>query len=117
MCCLFVFSLSASAETRSTFDLWVKYLGEQIKDVLAEIKHEGWIWRKYQLAWFQRFALIFEGVLYFFQTRDMAEKFKRLAARDQDSVFLASQLAEGVCVSTYLIVAPFCVFQQTFLLN
>ena len=57
---------------------------------------EGWIWRKYQFTWLQRFALIYEGVLYFFDTRDLAEKFKLLAARDEDSVFLASQVSEGV---------------------
>ena len=53
----------------------------------------------------QKRALIYEGVLYFFDTRDLAEKFKLLAARDQDSVFLASQVSEGTFKTCY-----FCVY-------
>ena len=71
-------------------------LNQQVPFIQAQISHQGWIWRKSQFGWVQRFAVIYQGVIYFFHTHEMSEKFRLLAARGNDSVFLASQVSEDM---------------------
>jgi hypothetical protein len=74
-------------------------LKAKIPKVQAVTMHEGWMWRrKNSVTWVQCYVLIYEGVLFFFDNREIADKFKLIAARDEDAVFLASQLAQGMRV-------------------
>ena len=57
-------------------------------------QHEGWMWRLRSGVWQQRFVIIFEGVLFLFETADQCDRFRSLAARGGDSVFIATPLAE-----------------------
>jgi hypothetical protein len=97
--------LRLRAETKTNFDSWVSILSTKIPLIRAKIMYEGWMWRRMSVGgfgvWQQRYALIYEGVLYFFVTKDNADKFKLLAARDADSVFLASQVSEDMLSLEY----------------
>ena len=86
------------AETKSSFESWNALFKAKIPKVQAITMLEGWMWRKQGSDWVQCYSLIYEGVLFFFENREIADKFKLIAARDEDAVFLASQLSEGLTV-------------------
>ena len=67
-------------------------------------QHEGWMWRLRSGVWQQRFVIIFEGVLFLFETADQCDRFRSLAARGGDSVFIATPLAECTHCFLYSIV-------------
>jgi hypothetical protein len=50
-------------------------------------------------TWSQRFAVILNGVMYFFVDTTAADQFKMIVARGDEGVFVAAQFAEGTVVS------------------
>ena len=62
----------------------------------AMVAHEGWLWRRGEKnAWSQRFAVILNGVMYFFVDTTASDQFKLIVARGDEGVFVAAQFAEG----------------------
>jgi len=94
--------LRLRAETKSNFESWNALLKQKIPKVQAVTMHEGWMWRRTSsMSWEQCYVVIYEGVLFFFDNREISDKFKLIAARDEDAVFLASQLAQDlICLET-----------------
>jgi hypothetical protein len=91
------------AETKSAFDQWRILFERFIPLVRPDIKHEGWLWRQQGRAWEQRYAVIQNGVLFYFRSSEDCEKFKLISARSDDSLFIAATLAEGVCSASYFL--------------
>jgi hypothetical protein len=68
----------------------------QIPAVHASTQFEGWLWRKTAAArWIQQYSVIYEGVLFFFPTVEQSDKFKAIAGRSDDGMFLAAPLADS----------------------
>lgn len=88
--------LRLRAETKSSFDNWRALFQNIIPPTVCEVSHSGWLWRKRFGGWEQRFAIIYEGVLYFFVNFEDYEKFKLVASRGNDAIFVAAPLAEGL---------------------
>ncbi len=84
------------AETKSAFDQWRGLFERLIPLVRPDIKHEGWLWRQLGRAWEQRYAIIQNGVLFYFRSSEDCEKFKLISARTDDSLFIAATLTEGM---------------------
>ena len=95
-------------ETGVSFGSWSNLFKLKIPRVVARSMHEGWMWRRLSVVdWVQRYAVIYEGVLYFFTNTKVADQFKLLCARDQDSVFVANKCCEGTFFVADLPPSPF----------
>lgn len=90
------------AEAKSAFDSWVSIFTAQIPRVRASPSFEGWMWRRRaENDWAQTYALLHDGVLYFFASIEAADIFKVIAPRDDDSVFIASRMADDmICLES-----------------
>ena len=88
--------LTLRCETKTSFDSWKMVIGKAVPNNLKiKSQHEGWMWRQKALNWAQRYALIYDGVLYFFESMDKVDHFKLLASRNDDSIFVANQCVEA----------------------
>ena len=89
------------AETKSAFDQWRGLFERLVPLVRPDIKHEGWLWRQQGRSWEQRYAIIQNGVLFYFRSSEDCEKFKLISARTDDSLFIAATLTEGMRARVY----------------
>jgi hypothetical protein len=85
------------AEAKSAFDSWSTIFADRVPKLRASPSFEGWMWRRKTASdWQQSYALLYDGVLFFFLTIEAADIFKMLAPRDEDSVFLASRFSDDM---------------------
>lgn len=99
--------LRLRAETKTMFETWKALFTEKIPATRANIPHQGWLWRKIKGSWEQRYCIIHEGVLFFFQDNEACDKFKFIASRGNDAVFIGAPLSEGALAAplSFILVA------------
>jgi hypothetical protein len=104
-------TLRLRAESKTMFERWRNLLKQIVPSTRIAVSHEGWLWRKVGSSWEQRYAVIFQGVLMFFADHDVCEKFKHIASRGGDTMFVAAPLMEGVTLQ----IRNFCIHLCSYL--
>jgi hypothetical protein len=85
-------------ETKTAFDQWSQLLNTRVPKLRVQPMFEGWVWRRFgSYDWRQRFAILHDGVIFYFVDAEQSEKFKNVAVRMEDSMFIAAPLAEVCC--------------------
>jgi hypothetical protein len=65
----------------------------QITDDRAQAQFEGWVWFRQDNNWLQQYSIVYQGVMFFFNSLEECDMFKHIAGRSDDGMFVATPLA------------------------
>jgi hypothetical protein len=93
-------------ETKSAYDQWHNLFTSLLPQHRATPMFEGWVWRRFsENDWRQRYAILHDGVIFYFLDAETSDMFKNVAVRMEDSMFIATPLAEATVNTEQLIVS------------
>ena len=93
-------------ETKSAYDQWNTLFSALVPHTRVTPMFEGWVWRRLgSHDWRQRYAILHDGIIFYFVDHETSEKFKNVAARMEDSMFIATPLAEATINTENVVVS------------